>query len=145
MTRVLVDVAGWFGAASLLAAYALVSSGQLAGRGLGFQLLNLAGAIGLLVNGVYHGAWPSAGLNAVWLVVGLVGLVALGRLRPGPLPPRPGCVTVAARAHAAADHPIGTATAAAVFHGRSTTTDRRAGAVVRGPEMTGSVAEKSPA
>ncbi len=83
MTGVLIDVAGWLGAASLLAAYALVSSGRLAGRGLGFQLLNLAGAVGLLVNGVYHGAWPSAALNAVWLVVGVVALV---RLRPGPVP-----------------------------------------------------------
>lgn len=85
MTRVLVDVLGWIGAGALLSAYALVSAGRLSGRGLGFQVLNLVGAIGLLVNGVYHGAWPSAGLNTVWLVV---GIVALTRLRPGgTLPP----------------------------------------------------------
>lgn len=85
MVRVLVDVLGWIGAASLLSAYALVSSGRLSGRGLGFQVLNLVGAVGLLVNGVYHGAWPSAGLNTVWLVV---GVVALARLRPsGTIPP----------------------------------------------------------
>ena len=86
MTRVLVDVLGWIGAASLLSAYALVSSGRLSGRGLGFQVLNLVGAIGLLVNGVYHGAWPSAGLNTVWLVV---GVVALARLRPSATIPPP--------------------------------------------------------
>ena len=85
MTRLLIDVLGWIGAASLLSAYALVSNGRLHGSGPGFQLLNLVGAVGLLVNGVYHGAWPSAGLNTVWLVV---GIVALTRLRPGrTLPP----------------------------------------------------------
>ena len=86
MTRVLVDVLGWIGAGALLSAYALVSAGRLSGRGLGFQVLNLVGAVGLLVNGVYHGAWPSAGLNTVWLVV---GIVALTRLRPSPTIPPP--------------------------------------------------------
>lgn len=79
MIRFLVDVAGWLGAGALLSAYALVSSGRLRGRAIGFQLLNLAGAVGLLVNGVYHGAWPSAGLNSVWLVVGLTALTRLRR------------------------------------------------------------------
>jgi hypothetical protein len=35
-------------------------------------------------DGVHHGAWPSAGLNTVWL---LVGVVALARLRPMRVPP----------------------------------------------------------
>lgn len=84
MTRVLVDVIGWIGAAALLSAYALVSSGRLHGRGLGFQVLNLVGAVGLLVNGAYHGAWPSVGLNSVWLVVGVLALLKLGASRIPP-------------------------------------------------------------
>lgn len=84
MTDVLVDVVGWVGAAALLGAYALVSAGRIDGRGGGFQLLNLVGAVGLLVNGAYHGAWPSVGLNAVWFVV---GLLALTRLGTGRVPP----------------------------------------------------------
>lgn len=86
MTTIVVDVIGWIGAASLLSAYALVSSGRLDGSDLGFQVLNLVGAVGLLVNGVYHGAWPSAGLNTVWLVI---GIVALARLRPSRMVPPP--------------------------------------------------------
>ena len=80
MTGLLVDVAGWVGAVALLAAYALVSGGRVTGRGPAFQVLNLVGATGLFANGVWHGAWPSAALNAVWLVV---GLVAVTRLRRG--------------------------------------------------------------
>lgn len=83
MTRLIVDAAGWMGAVALLSAYALVSSGRMHGRGPYFQVLNLLGATGLLANGIYHDAWPSAGLNAVWLVVGFTAL-----LRPRPLPVR---------------------------------------------------------
>ena len=79
MTGVLVDVAGWAGAAALLVAYGLVSTGRLTGRSTGFQLLNLAGAVGLLANGVWHGAWPSAALNAVWLVIGVSALTRTRR------------------------------------------------------------------
>ena len=78
MTGLLVDLGGWVGAGALLLAYGLVSTGRLDGRSVGFQLLNLLGAAGLLANGVWHGAWPSAALNAVWLVIGAHALVRLG-------------------------------------------------------------------
>ena len=87
MTGLLVDTAGWVGAAALLLAYALVSTGRLGGRSTGFQVLNLVGSAGLLVNGMWHGAWPSAALNALWLVIGLVALVRLARDRAVGLEP----------------------------------------------------------
>lgn len=74
MTGLLVDAGGWVGAVALLLAYGLVSSGRLDGRSIRFQLLNLLGAVGLLGNGIWHGAWPSAALNAVWVVIGLVAV-----------------------------------------------------------------------
>ena len=80
MTGLLIDTAGWVGAAALLLAYALVSSGRLNGRSIRFQLLNLTGAAGLLANGIWHGAWPSAALNAIWLVIGIAAVI---RLRSG--------------------------------------------------------------
>ena len=73
--NLLVEAVGWAGAGALLVAYGLVSSGRLRGRSVGFQVLNLAGAVGLLANGVWHDAWPSAALNAVWLVVAVNALV----------------------------------------------------------------------
>lgn len=84
MSWELVDVVGWVGAAALLGAYALVSSGRLDGQGVGFQVLNLVGAVGLLVNGAHHGAWPSVGLNSVWFVVGLLALLRLVARRVPP-------------------------------------------------------------
>jgi hypothetical protein len=84
MTGLLIDTAGWAGAAALLLAYGLVSSGRLKGRSIPFQLLNLFGAVGLLANGVWHDAWPSAALNAVWLLIGVTALRRSTPQRDGP-------------------------------------------------------------
>ncbi|MCU1590188.1 MAG: hypothetical protein JWP11_1444 [Frankiales bacterium] len=79
---VLLHIAGWAGAAALLLAYALVSAGRLTGSSGTFQLLNLTGSLGLLVNGIWHGAWPSAALNAVWLAIGATALIRMRCTRP---------------------------------------------------------------
>lgn len=78
VTEVIVDVAGWTGMALLIGAYALVTAGRLAGPSLRFQLMNLLGGALLMVNSAYYGAWPSAALNLVWVVIGTVGLVRAG-------------------------------------------------------------------
>jgi hypothetical protein len=66
-----VEAVGWLGAVALLAAYALTSTGRLAGDGRPFQWLNFAGSAGLAFSSTMHSAWPSAALNAVWIVIGL--------------------------------------------------------------------------
>ncbi len=71
---------GWLGAACLLTAYALVSTGRLPAEGPAFQWMNLLGSAGLTANSGYHGAWPSAILNAVWIGIGCVAL-ARGTIR----------------------------------------------------------------
>jgi hypothetical protein len=70
-----VAAAGWAGAAAVLAAYVLVSTGRLDARGVAFQALNLGGSAGLLLNTGWNGAWPSAAVNAVWMVVAAAALV----------------------------------------------------------------------
>ena len=82
-TVVIVNVVGWIGMACLIGAYVLVTLGRITGPGLTFQLMNLIGGGFLMVNSAYYGAWPSAALNVVWVVIGTVGLVR-ARLRPAP-------------------------------------------------------------
>jgi hypothetical protein len=65
-----VEVAGWTGAALILGAYALLSAGKLTGRSLTYQLMNVVGAAGFVINGWWHGALPSAALNVLWLMIG---------------------------------------------------------------------------
>ena len=72
LTRWLVEIAGWTGAALILLAYALLSAGRLTGRSLSYQLMNVVGAAGFVINGWWHGALPSASLNVLWLLIGAV-------------------------------------------------------------------------
>jgi hypothetical protein len=83
-----IDVAGWIGMALLIGAYVLVTAGRILGTSLMFQLMNLLGGALLMVNSAWYGAWPSAALNLVWVVIGSVGLVRaqLRRRRPVSLP-----------------------------------------------------------
>ncbi len=71
----LIEILGWLGAAALLLAYGLASTGRLAAEGARFQSLNLGGAVTLTVNSAYNGALPSAALNVVWIVIGLAALL----------------------------------------------------------------------
>jgi hypothetical protein len=73
-TVVIVNVVGWVGMALLISAYALVTTGRILGPSLTFQVMNLVGGGALMVNSAYYGAWPSAALNLVWVVIGTVGL-----------------------------------------------------------------------
>lgn len=75
----LLDVIGWLGAALLLYGYAMVSTSRMSGDGLPYQLINLAGAAGLMVNSAYNAAWPSAGLNLIWAAIGVVAIHKLIR------------------------------------------------------------------
>lgn len=48
--------------------------GRLTGRSALYQLMNVVGAAGFVVNGWYHRALPSAGLNVLWMLIGGVAL-----------------------------------------------------------------------
>ncbi len=75
--KTLVDIAGWTGAVLILGSYALISSGKLNPRSALYQWLNVAGAIGFIINSGWNGAWPSAGLNIVWLGIAIVALTRI--------------------------------------------------------------------
>jgi len=67
--EILIEIAGWTGAALILLAYLLLSMGRLTGQSALYQGMNLVGAGGFVVNGWWHGALPSASLNVVWALI----------------------------------------------------------------------------
>jgi hypothetical protein len=69
------DVVGWIGAVLLLGAYALVSTRKLEGDSIPYQLLNLLGGAFLIVNSFHYGAYPSVGVNVVWIGIALFAIV----------------------------------------------------------------------
>jgi hypothetical protein len=51
-----------------------VSIGKVTGRSALYQWMNVVGAAGFAVNGWWHRALPSASLNVVWMLIGVVAL-----------------------------------------------------------------------
>ncbi|MET3719234.1 hypothetical protein [Arthrobacter sp. UYEF21] len=83
----LAEASGWFGALAVLAGYLLFSVGRIP-NGRTFQSANLVGAVALLVNGAYHGAWPSVVTNIAWCAIAITALIRLQRIRhSAPMPP----------------------------------------------------------
>ena len=65
----------------ILLAYLLLSAGKLTGQSLAYQLMNVVGAAGFVVNGWWHGALPSASLNVLWLAIGAFASIRILKRR----------------------------------------------------------------
>lgn len=73
--NVWIEAIGWSGALLILGAYGLISAGKVDARSPLYQLMNMVGAAGFIVNSGWNGALPSAALNVVWLCIGLYTLL----------------------------------------------------------------------
>jgi hypothetical protein len=82
-----IDALGWAGAVMILGAYGLLTLGRWAADSLRYQVTNTVGAVALLVWAFSIAAWQSALINAVWAVVGIVGLRRIWARSPRPVPP----------------------------------------------------------
>jgi hypothetical protein len=72
--KIAVEVIGWAGAALLLGAYALLSAGKVRAESVSYQLMNVLGSAGFIVNSGWYGAYPSAAMNLIWIGIGLYAL-----------------------------------------------------------------------
>lgn len=74
------SVIGWAGAALVVSAYFLVSSKRVAGDNLTYQLMNIFGAVGVAINSYFQEAYPSVGIQIVWLLIGFTALISIFKL-----------------------------------------------------------------
>ena len=79
--QLLVDIAGWTGAVLILAAYGMLTAGRLTAKSVAYQVMNVVGAAGFIINSAWNSAWPSAILNVIWVGIGVVALWQLRRAR----------------------------------------------------------------
>lgn len=70
----LIDIVGWIGGIEVLIAYWLISTKRVQETSLYYHLLNLTGAILLIINTVFIGAYPSAFVNIVWVAVAVYSI-----------------------------------------------------------------------
>lgn len=71
----LAEIAGWYGILAILAAYGLVSLGVLTADHSVYQLLNLTGALGVIIVSVARKVTQTLVLNIAWVLIAVVGLV----------------------------------------------------------------------
>lgn len=74
-----ITIIGWTGMALVLIAYLLITTKQIQPNSTIYQLLNLLGALGVLVNSIVNEAWPSAILFIVWACMAIIYLMSLLR------------------------------------------------------------------
>ncbi len=77
MVKIAIEIAGWSAAVLILTAYGLLSAGKLTGKSVAYQVMNIVGAIGFVINTGYNGAFPSAALNVIWVGIGVWALVRI--------------------------------------------------------------------
>ena len=77
--NVVVEVLGWSGAVVVVCAYLLSARDVWPASSAKSAAANIVGAALLTVNASYHRAFPSASLNAVWLVIGGATLLRVSR------------------------------------------------------------------
>ena len=77
MTKILLEIFGWYGMAAIVAAYFLNSFGIIGSQSFIYQFLNLTGALGIVVVSLKKSAFQPAILNLIWSVVALAALVKL--------------------------------------------------------------------
>ena len=70
----IINILGWTGSGMYLLAYALVSAKKAEGDSLLYQGMNIVAGIFLVIYTLSLQAYATTGLNAVWVIIGLVTL-----------------------------------------------------------------------
>lgn len=82
MTFLWHDWAGYIGVVLVLLAFLLLQARKLHGNGIVFQLMNLLGAVGVMLSlifGVMN--WPAFLMQLAWLAISIYGIANSARVR----------------------------------------------------------------
>lgn len=70
-------VVGWLGTGFYLLAYLLVSFNKVKANKPTYHILNILGALGLILHAVYMGDGPNLICNLAWLAIALVAIAVI--------------------------------------------------------------------
>jgi hypothetical protein len=77
--ELLIEILGWVGSIEVVTAYAFNSYQKIKSDSLIFQMLNLTGALFLIINSIYKEAYPFTFINSVWSVIAIVAIIGIIR------------------------------------------------------------------
>ena len=72
---IIADSVGWIGATMMIVAYSLMSFNIISSNGYLYILLNIFGAVGMIIFGVIRKAHPSVATNTIWLAVAFISII----------------------------------------------------------------------
>ena len=72
-----IEILGWYGAIAILAAYALVSFGELSPQSLWYHILNGTGALAIATHAFVKKDYQPALLNVIWMLIAIFALAAI--------------------------------------------------------------------
>jgi predicted membrane metal-binding protein len=68
---------GWYGVLAILLAYLLLSFNVIVSKSLSYQLLNLTGALGVIVEAMSKKDAQPAVLNGAWAAIAILAIVRI--------------------------------------------------------------------
>ena len=71
----LLEIFGWTGSFLIILAYYLLQSDRLEETDTRYQIINIIGALMLGANAYYKTAWAILGLQAAWILIGVIGIL----------------------------------------------------------------------
>lgn len=71
----IMDILGWYGVTAVLVAYALVSFQLISAPTLIYNILNLTGAIGIIVEAQSKKDYPAVSLNIIWAIIAIISIL----------------------------------------------------------------------
>lgn len=77
MKKQLIEFIGWYGTVAIIAAYFLLSFSLIQANTLIYQLLNLTGALGIVIISFSKKAFQPGVLNIIWTIIALIALIKL--------------------------------------------------------------------
>ncbi len=77
MKNTVTEILGWYGVFAIVGAYILLSFNFVDSDSVTFQVLNLTGAIGIVIDAVEDKNTQPAVLNTIWALVALIALIKI--------------------------------------------------------------------
>ncbi len=77
MKKKIIEGFGWYGVVAIVGAYVLVSFNGLRSDQFLYQILNLTGAVGIVIDAVFAKNYQPAVINIVWFVVAAIAIVRI--------------------------------------------------------------------
>lgn len=71
------EIVGWYGTVAIIGAYALSSFNIISPQTIIYQLLNVTGAMGIVVVSFNKKVYQPAVLNIIWTIIGAVALLKI--------------------------------------------------------------------